>query len=60
MRMRPNLTTYWEVIREHLATLESRENAAMHNGGLVYVRRVPRACARKGARAGSTSGWTLR
>lgn len=41
MRMKPNFATYKRVLSEHLGGLESRENAVMHNGRLVYVRRVP-------------------
>lgn len=51
MRMKPNFSTYREVVRDHLATLEGRENAVMHNGRLVYVKRVPCALG-KGGRAG--------
>ena len=40
-RMKPNFSTYKEVAAEHLGSLESRENAVMHNGRLVYVKRVP-------------------
>jgi hypothetical protein len=39
--MKPNLKAYREVVREHLACLESRDNAVMHNGRLVYVKRMP-------------------
>ncbi|MDO4798846.1 MAG: hypothetical protein Q4A01_12605 [Coriobacteriales bacterium] len=41
MRMKPNPRAYKEVVRDHLATLERRENTVMHNGRFVYVKRVP-------------------
>ena len=46
--MKPNLRAYKEVVSGHLDGLESRENAAMHNGRLAYVRRVPCALGAAG------------
>lgn len=48
MRMKPNLRAYKEVVSGHLDGLESRENAVMHNGRLVYVKRVPCALGAAG------------
>lgn len=50
MRMKPNFSTYREVVAGHLASLEARENAVMHNGRLVYVKRVPCSLGREGRR----------
>ncbi|MDO4798748.1 MAG: transposase [Coriobacteriales bacterium] len=52
MRMKPNFAAYKEVVAGHLATLEGRENAVMHNGRLVYVKRVECALGAKGDRRG--------
>lgn len=52
MRLKPNLKVYKEVVATHLPNLESRENAVMHNGRLVYVTRVPCELGTSGGRGG--------
>ena len=52
MRLKPNLKVYKRAVAEHLPDLESRENAVMHNGRLVYVRRVPVGLGAKGDKGG--------
>ena len=42
MRMDSNLEAYKNAVRDHLADLESRENASFYHGRLVYV--MPIAC----------------
>lgn len=40
-RMKSNFKIYKQVVREHLASLESRENLVRYNQRLVYVKCVP-------------------
>lgn len=52
MRLKPNLKVYKEVVATHLPNLESRGNAVMHNGRLVYVTCVPCELGTSGVRGG--------
>jgi hypothetical protein len=40
-RLKPNLVVYKELVKEHMETLESRENLVEYNGRYVYLKCVP-------------------
>jgi hypothetical protein len=40
-RLKGNLTVYKELVREHLGSLESKENLVEYNGRYVYLKCVP-------------------
>lgn len=40
-RLKGNLTTYKELVKEHLSSLESKENLVEYNGRYVYLKCVP-------------------
>ena len=50
MRMDSGSEACKDAVAEHLPTLESRENAVIYNGRLVYVKRVPCKIGKRGDR----------
>ena len=42
-RLKPNLVTYKDLVREHLGSLESKENLVEYNGRYVYLKCVQMA-----------------